>query len=260
MVAVVLAKVQGQPLLELPKDLYIPPDALEVLLETFEGPLDLLLYLIKKQNLAIVEIPIAEITRQFMNYIELMQALRLDLAAEYLVMAAILAEIKSMALLPLPPAIAEDAPDPRADLIQRLQEYERYQQAALQLEACPQVGRDIFLLQPDIPAIPLLKRYAPVALADITQALQGVLLRAERYAHHQVRREPLSVQVRMSQVLLELKVGCFVEFAELLIPEQARRGVVVTFLAVLELVKAALVEAVQVEPFSPLHIKRIEAA
>lgn len=250
-----IATVQGQPVTQLPKDLYIPPDALEVLLETFEGPLDLLLYLIRKQNLAIVEISLAEVTRQFMDYIEIMQALRLDLAAEYLVMAAVLAEIKSRALLPQPSLVEGEEQDPRLDLMQRLQQYERYKQAAESLEGLPQLGRDCFVIQPVIPPFKVAKTYPPVALDDLLHALRDVLLRAERFAHHQIKREALSVRERMTQVLVQLEAGNFMEFSDLFPLKEGRQGVVVTFLAVLELIKAALIELVQVEPFSPIHVK-----
>ena len=253
------AVVLGEPLLTLPKDLYIPPDALEVFLDAFEGPLDLLLYLIKRQNLDILDIPLAEITRQYMEYVELMKSLRLELAAEYLVMAAMLAEIKSRMLLPRPPAEDDDEEDPRAELIRRLQEYERYKQAAEDLDSQPRLYRDVY---PVLAAFPdkTVQRTAPnVTLAEILSALQDVLRRAEMFSHHRVEREPLSVRERMSRVLEALGGGGFTEFTRLFRYEEGRLGVVVTFLAVLELIKESLIELVQTEPFGPIHLKACSA-
>jgi len=251
------AIVQGEPLLTLPKDLYIPPDALEVFLDAFEGPLDLLLYLIRRQNLDILDIPIAEITRQYIEYVELMKSLRLELASEYLVMAAMLAEIKSRMLLPRPAdqGDEENEEDPRAELIRRLQEYERYKQAAEDLDAQPRLHRDVFPGQADFPDKVVRRRPPDVSLADLLSALQDVLRRAEMFTHHRVEREPLSVRERMSRVLEMLGGGGFTDFTHLFRYEEGRLGVVVTFLAVLELIKESLVELVQTEPFGPIHVK-----
>ena len=250
-----LARVNGEPYPELPQDLYIPPDALEVFLETFEGPLDLLLYLIKRQNLNILDIPIADITRQYMEYLALMQELRLELAAEYLVMAAMLAEIKSRLLLPRPTIGESQEDDPRAQLVRRLQEYERFKQAAEKLDALPRLERDVFaasaeLLEREIKRIP-----PPVSLTDLLVALREVLQRAELYSHHRVSREPLSVRERMSRILERMDAVRFTPFSTLFTPEEGRPGVVVTLLALLELIREALLELVQAEPFAPIHVR-----
>ncbi len=250
-----LAVVQGEPLTELPQDLYIPPDALEVFLEAFEGPLDLLLYLIRRQNLDILDIPIAEITRQYMEYIELMKELRLELAAEYLVMAAMLAEIKSRMLLPRPAASEEgEEEDPRAELVRRLQEYERFKKAAEDLDALPRMERDTFPVRAEVPDRRVVKLVPEVTLKELLLAFQEVMRRAELFSHHHVQREPLSVRERMTQVLESLQGGGHVEFTALFRPEEGRTGVVVTFLAVLELVKEQLVRLSQNEPFAPIYV------
>jgi segregation and condensation protein A len=251
-----LAKVGGEPYTQLPQDLYIPPDALEVFLEAFEGPLDLLLYLIKRQNLNILDIPIAAITRQYMDYLALMQDMRLELAAEYLVMAAWLAEIKSRLLLPRPVITEAEDADPRAELVRRLQEYERFQQAARALDALPRVERDVFVASAEPIHRDTLRAPAPVSLTDLLDALHAVLARAALFGHHQVRREPLSVRERMSQVLERLDALRFTPFSALFHPAEGRMGVVVTFLAVLELLREALLELVQAEPFAPIHVRR----
>jgi len=251
-----VARVRGEPLAGLPRDLYIPPDALEVFLETFEGPLDLLLYLIRRQNLDILDIPIAEITRQYMTYVELMQDVRLELAAEYLVMAAMLAEIKSRMLLPRPPAADEaEEHDPRAELVRRLQEYERYKEAAASLDALPRVARDIFPARALAPAMTAARREPEVALKELLAAFAEVLERAEMFTHHQVQREALSVRQRMAETLEGLSGDRFTGLGELLRPEEGRAGVVVTFLAILELLKASLVELVQAEAFAPIYLR-----
>jgi len=249
------ALVAGAPLFKLPEDLYIPPDALEVFLETFEGPLDLLLYLIKRQNLDILDIPIAAITDQYMEYVELMKQVRLELAAEYLVMAAMLAEIKSRMLLPRPASVPDEDEDPRAELIRRLQEYERFKQAAQDLDALPRLGRD--LLPTCIPIPPGHVRRIPpdVELSEVLAALRGVLVRADLFTSHRVEREPLSVRERMTLVLERLEEGAFVPFAELFDYREGRPGMVVTFLALLELIKAASLELVQSGPFAPIHVR-----
>jgi segregation and condensation protein A len=251
----VLARVNGQPYPNLPQDLYIPPDALEVFLETFEGPLDLLLYLIKRQNLNILDIPIAAITRQYMDYLALMQELRLELAAEYLVMAAMLAEIKSRLLLPRSGAADAEEGDPRAELIRRLQEYERFKQAAEKLDTLPRLERDFFtasaeLMQREINRIP-----PAVNLTDLLAALREVLQRAELYSHHRISHEPLSVRERMSRILEAMDAVRFTPFTALFTGEEGRLGVVVTFLAVLELLREALLELVQAAPFAPIHVR-----
>ena len=250
-----LAVVQGKPLEALPTDLYIPPDALEVFLEIFEGPLDLLLYLIRKENLDIVDIPIAEITRQYTDYIELMQSMRLELAGEYLVMSAMLAEIKSRMLLPRPAAHEEDEDDPRAELVRRLQEYERFKQAAEDIEELPRLGRDVFQTQAGGCEKRVVRLPPEVNLQDLIGAFQEVMQRASMYAHHHVQLESLSVRERMSSVLARLQTGQFTRFVDLFTPEEGRMGVVVTFLAVLELAKESLLEISQTDPFTPIHIK-----
>src|SRR5690606_10058658 len=249
------ARVRGQPVTELPKDLYIPPDALEVFLEAFEGPLDLLLYLIRRQNLDILDIPIAEVTRQYIEYINLMKELRLELAAEYLVMAAMLAEIKSRMLLPRPAAGEDEEEDPRAELVRRLQEYERYKAAAQELDQLPRVARDLFPASAFVPDRSVVRRPPEVSLDELLTALRDVLARAELFSSHQVQREALSVRERMSEVLSRLNGEQFVEFTSLFKPEEGRLGLVVTFLAVLELLKESLIKLVQAEPFAAIYVK-----
>lgn len=248
------AVVQGEALTTLPKDLYIPPDALEIFLEAFEGPLDLLLYLIRRQNLDILDIPIAEITRQYMDYIELMSDLKLELAAEYLVMAAMLAEIKSRMLLPRP-VEAEDEEDPRAELVRRLQEYERYKQAAEDIERIPRVGRDLFPVVIQAPEKRVVRKPPEITLQELLIAAKQAMARAEMFSHHHVQMEPLSVRERMSAVLDKVGADNFTPFTALFKPEEGRMGVVVSLLAVLELIKESLIELVQSEPFAPIHIK-----
>ncbi len=250
-----LALVYGAAFTELPQDLYIPPDALEVFLEAFEGPLDLLLYLIRKQNIDILDIPVAEITRQYMGYVELMKSVHLELAAEYLVMAAMLAEIKSRMLLPRSSEAVDDEEDPRAELIRRLQEYERFKQAAEELDALPRLGRDlhtVLLPAPEARARTLLPE---VSLDEVLLAMAEVMRRAELFESHQVTRELLSTRERMSDVLARLQGGGFVAFIALFTVEEGKLGVVVTFMAILELVKESLVELVQNEPFTPIHVR-----
>lgn len=249
------AIVQGEAVTSLPQDLYIPPDALEVILESFEGPLDLLLYLIKRQNLDILDIPIAAITHQYMKYIDLMEDLRLELAAEYLVMAAMLAEIKSRMLLPRPPDAEGEEEDPRAELVRRLQEYERYKQAAEDLDALPQVGRDVFLTSAQAPDRQLTLQHPDVDLKELLLAFRDVMKRAEMFTHHHVQMEPLSVRERMTAVLSRVTADSFVEFHSLFTVEEGRMGVVVTLLAVLELIKESLLELIQAEAFGPLYVK-----
>jgi len=251
-----LAVVQGRNLEDFPKDLYIPPEALEVILETFEGPLDLLLYLIRKENLDILDIPIADITRQYVEYIDLMQVMQLELAGEYLVMSAMLAEIKSRMLLPRPPsAETGEEDDPRAELVRRLQEYERYKQAAEDLDALPRLGRDIFQARAEGPEHKPVRLPPEVELNDLIDAFRQVMQRASMYAHHHVQMESLSVRERMSAVLGKVSTSGFTPFTELFTPEEGRMGVVVSFLAVLELLKESLIELIQSEPFAPIHVK-----
>ena len=250
-----LALVYGEAFTELPQDLYIPPDALEVFLEAFEGPLDLLLYLIRKQNIDILDIPVAEITRQYMTYVELMKAVQLELAAEYLLMAAMLAEIKSRMLLPRAEGLEAEEEDPRAELIRRLQEYERFKKAAEDLDELPREGRDFVVPTLPAPEARARKLLPEVELGELLLAMGEVLRRADLFESHQVTREILSTRERMSQVLERLKDGAFVPFVALFTLEEGRLGVVVTFMAILELVKESLVELVQNEPFSPIHVR-----
>ncbi len=248
------AVIRGEVLDEWPQDLYIPPDALEVILESFEGPLDLLLYLIRKNNLDILDIPVAEITRQYMEYIELMREAKLDLAAEYLVMAATLAEIKSRMLLPKPVG-EEDEEDPRAALVRRLQEYERFRDAAHQLDDRPRVERDLFVarVQFEEPRPPRL--LPKVDLEDVVAAFFQVVERAENLRHLQVTREALSVRERMSRILHHLREHGSCRFQELFASHEGRMGLVVTFIAILELARDNVITVVQNESFSPIHIK-----
>ncbi|WP_178106676.1 segregation and condensation protein A [Pseudomonas mangiferae] len=232
---------------------------MEVFLEAFEGPLDLLLYLIRKQNIDILDIPVAEITRQYMGYVELMKSVRLELAAEYLVMAAMLAEIKSRMLLPRSSEAEVEEEDPRAELIRRLQEYERYKAAAEGLDGLPRVGRDILVPSVAAPDARARKLQPDVSLDELLVSMAEVLRRADMFESHQVTREALSTRERMSQVLERLRGGAFVPFVALFAAEEGRLGVVVTFMAVLELVKESLVELVQNEPFAPIHVRaRVE--
>jgi segregation and condensation protein A len=252
-----LALVRGQPVLEMPQDLYIPPDALEVFLEAFEGPLDLLLYLIRRQNLDILDIPIAEITRQYVDYIDLMHDMKLELAAEYLVMAAILAEIKSRLLLPRPPAEEGIEDDPRAELVRRLQEYERFKKAAEDIESMPRLDRDFAVAQAFVPDKNVIRLPPPVDLKELLLALKDVLKRAELMGHHAIQREALSVRNRMSDVLKSLGDGEFHPFETLFTAEEGRLGIVVTFLALLELAKEHLIEIMQSEPLAPIYLKSL---
>jgi segregation and condensation protein A len=255
-----LAIVRGEPVLQMPQDLYIPPDALEVILEAFEGPLDLLLYLIRRQNLDILDIPIAEITRQYIDYIELMKDLRLELAAEYLVMAAILAEIKSRLLLPRPPVEEGIEDDPRADLVRRLQEYERFKKAAEDIETMPRADRDFFVVHAHVLDKAVVRVPPPVDMRELLLALKDVLTRAELKGHHEIRREALSVRNRMSDVLSALGDGGFHAFQSLFNPDEGRIGIVVTFLALLELAKEHLIEIMQSEPLAPIYLKSLATA
>ena len=251
-----LAIVRGEPLLQMPQDLYIPPDALEVILESFEGPLDLLLYLIRRQNLDILDIPVAEITRQYMDYIEMMRdVMRLELAAEYLLMAAILGEIKSRLLLPRPPAEEGVEEDPRAELIRRLQEYERFKRAAADIDALPRMERDMAPAHADVGERNVIKLPPPLDLKEMLLALKDVMRRAELFGHHAIKREALSVRQRMGELLGRLTDQTFQRFETLFDVTEGRLGVVVTFLAMLELAKEMLVEIVQEEPLAPIYVR-----
>ena len=250
-----LAVIKGQSVDSLPRDLYIPPHAMEVFLEAFEGPLDLLLYLIRKQNIEIVDIPVADITRQYIEYIELMQEMQLDLAAEYLVMSAVLAEIKSRMLLPRPAGDAEDEIDPRAELIRRLQEYERFKQAAEDIDSLPRLGRDVFQAVAEGPEQKAVQLPPEVDLQDLIAAFQEVMQRASMFAHHHVQLESLSVRERMSSILGTVSSDEFTRFEDLFTVDEGRMGVVVTFLAILELVKESLLDLTQTESFAPIHVK-----
>ncbi len=248
------AIVQGAPLTQVPKDLYIPPDALEVYLEAFEGPLDLLLYLIKRQNIDILDIPIADITAQYMNYIDLMENLQLELAGEYLLMAAMLAEIKSRMLLPRSDD-NEDEEDPRTELIRRLQEYERYKQAAQDIDELPRYERDIFGTIIEFPDRKKQQKPPEVSLDSILRAFAEVLTRADMYAHHHINREPLSVRERMTVILDKIDAESFTEFKDLFTVEEGRAGVIVALLAILELMKESLIEMIQNETNGPIYVK-----
>jgi len=252
--------VNGAPFNKLPDDLYIPPDALEVLLDAFEGPLDLLLYLIRRQNLDIVNIPIAQITHQYIAYIQIMGVLNLELAAEYLVMAALLAEIKSRMLLPRQPDAEEDEEDPRATLIRRLQEYELIKNAAEDIDQLPRLERDIFEISVDVSALKNVERNLPdVQLKEMLLAFQDVLKRAEQLSHHQIIKEPLSVRERMATILANLEGENSLLFSQLFNRKEGRPGVVVSFLAILELSKERLIDIIQSEPFAELRIRSASA-
>jgi segregation and condensation protein A len=249
------AVVDGEPVTELPHDLYIPPQALEVFLEAFEGPLDLLLYLIRRQNLDILNIPILEITRQYTRYIELMHEMQLELAGEYLVMAAMLAEIKSRMLLPRPVSEEEDDHDPRAELVRRLQEYERFKKAAEDLDELPRLERDTFPADVEMCERRVVEILPEVTLKELLLSFRDVLSRAEMFAHHHIQREPLSVRQRMTEVLDGISADSFITFDKLFRPEEGRLGVVVTFIALLELLRERLIELVQAEPFAAIHVR-----
>ena len=250
------AVVDGEAMTQIPMDLYIPPDALEVFLDAFEGPLDLLLYLIRKQNLDILNINVFEITSQYMEYIDLMNGMQFELAAEYLVMASMLAEIKSRMLLPRSKDESTDEEeDPRAELIRRLQEYEQFKEAAESIDALPRVGRDVFLADELRPDYERPKLHPDVDMREILLAFKDVMSRAEMFEEHEVQKEGLSTRQRMSDVLERLQGKAFVPFVTLFTPEEGRMGVLVTFLAILELAKESLIDLVQNEVFAPIHVK-----
>ena len=255
------AVVNGEPLTQLPRDLYIPPQALEVFLEAFEGPLDLLLYLIRRQNLDILDIPLAEITRQYMEYIELMEGLQFELAGEYMVMAATLAEIKSRMLLPRPKTDADGVEeDPRAELVRRLQEYERFKRAAQGIDALPRQERDVWSASADLRERQVVRAMPQVTLQEMLLAFKDVVARSEMFAHHHIQRERLSVGERMSDILAALAEANFVPFAQLFRPEEGRMGVTVTFVAILELMREGLIDIVQAEAYGPLHVRAASGA
>ena len=249
------AKLYGEPLFALPHDLYIPPDALEVFLETFEGPLDLLLYLIRKQNFNVLDIPMAQVTKQYLGYIEQIRKSNLELAGEYLLMAALLIEIKSRMLLPVRKSSAHDeAEDPRAELVRRLVEYERMKLAALQIDALPVLGRDFMRAQVHIDDTAE-TQWPEVSVADLQSAWVDVLRRAKLVAHHHIRREELSVRDHMTQILRRLKDTRFVEFGDLFDPARGMPVAIVHFLALLELAREALVEITQAEAYAPIYLR-----
>jgi segregation and condensation protein A len=249
------AVVQGKAMTQIPQDLYIPPDALEVFLEAFEGPLDLLLYLIKRQNIDILEINVANITAQYMQYVSMMDAMHFELAAEYLLMAAMLAEIKSRMLLPRSSEAEEDEEDPRAQLIRRLQEYERFKKAAEDIDEMPRMGREVYQASAEPPDFKQDRPEPVVEMKELLMALGEVFRRADMFESHHVAKEKLSTRERMSQVLSRLSSDRFMPFVSLFTVEEGRLGVVVTFLAVMELIKESLVEIVQSEPYGPIHVK-----
>jgi segregation and condensation protein A len=254
-----VALVGGQPIQELPEDLYIPPDALEVFLETFEGPLDLLLYLIKHQNIDILDIPVLKVTQQYIEYIDLMENLRMELAAEYLVMAAMLAEIKSRMLLPRQTLVDVEEEDPRSELVRRLQEYERFKQAADKIDELPRLYRDNFKVTAELVVDKISKPLPDIELDAVLIAFKDVLKRMEKFSHHHIQREPLSVRERMSRILSRLNEDTehFLPFHQFFTVEEGRSGAVVTFLAMLELCKEGLLEIVQGEPLSELWLKPV---
>lgn len=249
------AVVDGEPVTALPQDLYIPPYALQVFLEAFEGPLDLLLYLIRRQNLDILDIPIAEITKQYVQYIELMNELQLELAGEYLLMAAMLAEIKSRMLLPRAQVEEEVEEDPRAELVRRLQEYERFKKAAQDIGDLPRLNRDTFVVSADAPERQVVTKLPEVTLKELLLAFHDVLRRAQMFSNLHLQREPLSVRQRMSEILTRINARSFSGFADLFDPEEGRMGVAVTFIAILELLRESVIEVVQAEEFSEIHIR-----
>ena len=255
MVSIPFAIVKGQPLLQVPKDLYIPPEAMKVFLETFEGPLDLLLYLIRKQNLDILDIQVSDITAQYMRYIDMMERLSLELAGDYLVMASLLARIKSRLLIPRTEIEAEEEADPRAELVKRLQEYEQIKIAAEELDELPRLHRDYSLISPKIAGIEKERPQAEVDLKELFIALADVLNRMDLSESHQVEMEALSTRERMTSILNQINSEHFIPFTALFQVEEGRHGVVVTFLAVLELVRESLIECVQNELFGPIHVK-----
>jgi len=252
-----LALVRGEIVIERPQDLFIPPDALEVFLDAFEGPLDFLLYLIKKQKFDIVDLPIFEITKQYMKYVDVMRSLKLELAAEYLVMAALLAEIKSRLLLPKHDLLEDEEHDPRAELIKRLQQYEVIKKAAENLDELPRLGREAFIVAIDAPVTDAIAGNQPeIDLQELVIAFQDILKRASAFKHHEISKETLSTRERMTQILHKLRESNkFVPFENLFLVSEGKAGVVVTFLAILELVKESMLDVVQASAFGVLHVK-----
>ena len=248
------ATISGEALHSWPQDLYLPADALEVVIEAFEGPLDLLLYLIRKQKIDILDIPIAQITHQYVEYVELMQRLHLDLAAEYLVMAAMLAEIKSRMLIPRH-EVEQDEEDPRAVLVRRLQEYERFRDAATRLDERPRLERELYLVQARIEDAEPLQDETVVDLSQLLSAMRDAMLRVDQRRNLQLVPETLSVRDRMNQVLTRVRSGEYVRIEEFFSVDEGRAGLVVSFLAILELVRDRILVVVQTEPFSPIHVK-----
>ena len=249
------AVVDGEPVTMLPQDLYIPPHALQVFLEAFEGPLDLLLYLIRRQNIDVLDIPIAEITKQYVQYIDVMQEMQLELAGEYLLMAAMLAEIKSRMLLPRPETEDQEEEDPRAELVRRLQEYERFKKAAEDISDLPRLERDVFVASADAPERKVSTKLPDVTMKELLLAFHDVLKRAEMFSNLHMQREPLSVRQRMSEILTRIKSTGFTGFSELFDAEEGRMGVAVTFIAILELLRESVIEVVQSELYAPLHVR-----
>lgn len=247
--------VAGQKLTELPEDLYIPPDAMRVILEVFEGPLDLLLYLIRKHNLDILDIPVARITHQYVEYIELMQYMQLELVAEYLEMAALLAEIKSRMLLPKPKSMDEEEADPRAELVRRLQEYEQIKSAAEKMSVLPRMGSELFASSVSLPDLSSVKAHPDVDLKELLYAFKDVLKRADLQTAHNIEKEVLTVRERMSRILRQLQSDKFVNFVDFFDYSEGRLGLVVTFLAILELTREWVLELVQSEPFAPIYVR-----
>ena len=254
---IVLATVQGKEVTSLPEDLYVPPNSLKIFLDTFAGPLDLLLYLIRKQNLDVLEIDVAKITEQYISYIDLMEALQIDLAGDYLVMAAYLAELKSRMLLPRPKENEEEE-DPRAELMRRLQEYQRFKEAAAKIDLLPRLNRDFFLAGAKLPEFEAITPIAELPMEELTFALAEVMRRVDQSKAHLINFEQLSTRERMIEILERMRNETFIEFSSLFNNEEGRMGVVVTFLAVLELLKDSLIEIVQSEEFGPIHIRGIE--
>jgi segregation and condensation protein A len=254
---IVLATVQGKEVTSLPEDLYVPPNSLKIFLDTFAGPLDLLLYLIRKQNLDILDIDVAKITEQYISYIDLMESFEIELAGDYLVMAAYLAELKSRMLLPRPKENEEEE-DPRAELMRRLQEYQRFKEAAAKIDLLPRLNRDFYLAGAKLPEFEALTPIAELPMEELTFALAEVMRRVDQSKAHLINFEQLSTRERMTEILERMRNETFIEFYSLFSSEEGRMGVVVTFLAVLELLKDSLIEIVQSEEFAPIHIRGIE--
>lgn len=253
--ALPVAKIRGEPLTELPTDLYIPPEALSVFLDAFEGPMDLLLYLIRRHSLDILDIPMAELTRQYMEYVEMMRTQQLELAAEYLLMAALLIEIKSRMLLPRPKREDEGEPeDPRAELVRRLLEYEQMKKAAMLLSEVPVAGRDFSVVEVYIEQA-MAEQLPGIAVADLSEAWRSILARAKMTKHHKITREQLSVRSHMTRILRTLSGGAFTEFSHLFEPGQGVPVLVVSFLALLELARESLIEITQQSAFEPIYVR-----